>query len=313
MSNKIFISVASYRDPVLLNTINSAISNADKPELLYFGVVVQDIEKEIPDLSNFKNMNIVKMHPRDAMGAGYARNIAMTLFNNQEYFLQIDSHTVFVKGWDSIAIDELNKAKSISNNNKIILSSYPPPFFIESNKNISIIKNDPIQVPYPTKQKIKLNKRKEWTAERIEFDNKNMLVPEISNTVLGGFIFSNSDLIKEVPYDPEISFFGEELCFAMRAWTRGWDIYSPSKVIVYHFYTRGGYNKIWKDKNIRKISWKEIEDKSKQKQKRVLTGIEQGIYGFGNVRSLQEYEDFVGINFKEHYGLTDSDFSGRIV
>ena len=304
MSNKIFISIASYRDPALLTTINSAIDNSYDPERLFFGLVIQDFDRNIPDLKKYKNISMITMHPKYAMGAGFARHKALSLYNNEKYFLQIDSHTVFEKGWDELAIKELKKAQEISNNNKIVLSYFPPPFYLESNKKISIIKNNKDRPPYPTKQKPKLNKKGEWTAERIEFEDKQRKLPEMSKTVLGGFIFSESDLIEEVPYDPDISFFGEELCFAMRLWTRGWDIYSPSNNIVHHFYTRSEYSKIWKDKNIRKISWKEVENKSKEKQKRVLCGIEKGIYGAGKIRSLKKFEGFVDINFKDHYGLT---------
>lgn len=301
----IFISIASYRDPVLLTTIESALTNASNPDEIYFGVVIQDIEKDIPDLSKYKNISTIIMHPRDARGAGFARDKAISLLTNQDYFLQIDSHTIFVKNWDQIAIDELNKAKAIAKNNKVVLSYFPPPFHIETNKTISIVKKNKKQLPYPTRQKPKLNKRGEWTAERIEFEDKERKNPEISSTILGGFIFADASLVKEIPYDPDISFFGEEICFAMRAWTRGWDIYSPSKTIVYHFYIRGGYKKIWKDKSIRKISWEHIEKISKKKQKDILCGEISGTYGAGTIRSLEKFEELIGINFKEHYGLTN--------
>lgn len=304
MSNKIFISIASYRDPALLQTINSAISNADNPEDLYFGVVIQELPKETPDLSHIKNMSVITMHSKDAMGVGYARDLAISLFKDQDYFLQIDSHTIFEKSWDTIAIDQLKKAQSMSNNKKIILSYFPPPFYIEDNKTISIITNSKEQLPYPTRQHIMLNNKEQWTAKRVPFENIKMEMPELSTTVLAGFIFAESDLIKEVPYDPEISFFGEEVCFAMRAWTRGWDIYSPAKIIVYHFYFRANYKKIWKDKGRRAVSWEELEKISKEKQKNVLCGIESGIFGAGNKRSLEQYESFAGINFKRYYGLT---------
>lgn len=301
----IFISIASYRDPALVQTIESALSNANKPDNLYFGVVIQDIKKETPDLSKYKNIKSITMHPRDARGAGFARDKAVSLLEDQQYFLQIDSHTIFEKGWDDIAINELAKAKEIAKNKKVLLSYFPPPFYIEQNKSISIIKNDKKQLPYPTRQKPILNKKREWTAERIEFEDKQRSNPEQSSTVLGGFIFADADLVREIPYDPEIAFFGEEICFAMRAWTRGWDIYSPSKTIVYHFYFRHNYKKVWKDINIRKISWSDIEDISKEKQKRVLCGIEQGVYGSGTERSLSDFELFTGLDFKKHYGLTN--------
>ena len=300
----IFISIASYRDPELVRTIKSAIDNAAHPEELYFSVVLQEFEKFEPDLSWVPKLNLIKMHPRDARGAGFARAKAMSSYDNQDYYLQIDSHTMFEKDWDIKCIDQLKKAQKISGNNKVILSYFPPPFYVEQNKKISIVKNSKIQLPYPTRQKPKLTKRNEWTAERFDFLDKSMSAPELSTTVLAGFLFAPGKIVEEIPYDPEISFFGEEICFAVRAWTRGWDIYSPSIILAYHFYTREGYSKIWKDRNIRKVSWKELEQISKEKQRKILCGIEQGIYGVGNTRTLAMYEEMTGINFKKMYNYS---------
>jgi hypothetical protein len=300
----IFISIASYRDPELQWTIKSAISNANNANNLYFGVVHQGIDSELFDIQEIKNISIIKMHPKEARGAGYARAKAMELYSGQEYFLQVDSHTRFAPGWDSIAIDQLSRAKNISGHNRVLLSYFPAPFEPERNGGMYLITNSQKVKPYPTRQKISLNKRKQWTAERFEFEDNKKENPELSETVLGGFIFSDASIIEEVPYDPEISFFGEEICFAMRSWTRGWDIYSPSKNIVYHFYSRGGYDKIWKDRNLRGLSWKELEDISYKKQKRVLCGEEEGVFGAGSVRTLNEYEIFTNTNFKDFYSLT---------
>jgi hypothetical protein len=302
---RIFISIASYRDPELQWTIKSAIENANNPDNLYFGVVHQGVDSELFDIQEIKNLSLTKMHPKEARGAGYARAKAMELYSGQEYFLQVDSHTRFVPGWDLTCIDQLNRAKNISGNSKIILSYFPAPFEPERNGGMFLIKNNTKIKPYPTRQKLSLNKRKQWTAERFEFEDRLKENPELSQTVLGGFMFSDGSIVEEVPYDPEISFFGEEICFAMRSWTRGWDIYSPSKNIVYHFYSRGGYSKIWKDRNLRGISWKELEDISYAKQKRILCGEEEGIFGAGSIRTLEEYEMFTNTNFKDFYSLTN--------
>jgi hypothetical protein len=301
---RIFISIASYRDPELQWTIKSAISNANNPENLYFGIVHQGLDSEIFNYEEIKNISITKMHPKEARGAGYARAKAMELYSGQEYFLQVDSHTRFVPGWDLLCIDQLSRAKNISGHSRVMLSYFPAPFEPEKNGGMFLIKNNPKIKAYPTRQKISLNKRKQWTAERFEFENKLKENPELSETVLGGFMFSDGSIVNEVPYDPDISFFGEEICFAMRSWTRGWDIYSPSKNIVYHFYSRGGYSKIWKDRNLRGLSWKELEDISYAKQKRILCGEEEGIFGAGSIRTLEEYEMFTKTNFKDFYSLT---------
>lgn len=301
----IFVSIASYRDPELKWSIKSAIDNATNPEKLHFGVVYQGLPQEMPDLDFVTNLSLITMHSKEARGAGYARAKAMELYKEEEYFLQIDSHTRFVKGWDEIAIDQLDRASRISSHPGVMLSYFPAPFEPESNGGMHIVKNNPKIKPYSTRQKIALNRKNQWTAERLEFINKAKEDPEMSETVLGGFIFSYGTLVGQIPYDPDLSFFGEEICFAMRAWTRGWDIYSPAKNIVYHFYSRGGYYKVWGDRNLRGLSWKELEEISYKKQKRILCGEETGIFGAGNVRSLEEYEMFTNTDFKDFYRLTN--------
>ena len=88
----IFVSIVSYRDSELIHTVNDLINKCSDPENLYFGIVVQDFEENIPDLSHIKNCLIIKMEPKDAKGVGYARSLAMGLYNKQEYYFQLDSH-----------------------------------------------------------------------------------------------------------------------------------------------------------------------------------------------------------------------------
>jgi hypothetical protein len=296
----IFISVASYRDPELQSTLADMIDKAEKPERLHFGIVYQGTDRERPDLSFLPKYSLISMHPRDARGVGFARSKAMSLYQGETYFLQIDSHMRFVENWDRLVIKQLKEAQQLTKN-KVILSSFPAPYSIEGKETIIHTKQVGDWAVNPTKQKVILRKSREWGAERVDFDDPQRSLPELSNTVLAGFIFTYGEIIDDVPYDPDISFFGEEICFAARAWTKGWDIYSPSKTICYHFYHRGGYKKVWNDNNIRPVSWTELQKISYEKQKRILSGIEEGQFGLGSNRTIEAYESMVGFSFKDFY------------
>jgi len=302
----IFVSIVSYRDSELIHTVNDLINKSSDPENLYFGIVVQDFEENIPDFSHIKNCLTINMKPKDAKGVGYARSLAMGLYNKQEYYFQLDSHMRFVENWDKILIDQLDKAKSLENNDRVIISSYPLPYtpgeiFIEKPYS----KKD--ETTYPTRQSVRIGIYDDWIAGRILFKNPELGYPEKSGIVLGCFLFSYGFLIEEIPYDPEISFLGDEICFSVRAWTRGWDIYSSPIKVCYHFYSRGGDSKIWKDIL---NEWTILEKISKEKQKNVLCGIEEGVFGVGNIRTLEMYEKFVGYNFKKAYSFKKlSDYS----
>jgi 23S rRNA G2445 N2-methylase RlmL len=60
-----------------------------------------------------------------------------------------------------------------------MLSYFPAPFDPERNGGMHLIKNNPKIKPYPTRQKISLHKRKQWTAERFEFESKTKENPEL--------------------------------------------------------------------------------------------------------------------------------------
>lgn len=278
------------------------IEKAEKPERLHIGIVYQGTERERPDFSFLPKYSLISIHPRDARGVGFARAKAMSLYQGETYFLQIDSHMRFVQNWDRLAIKQLQEAQKLTKN-RVILSSFPAPYSLEGSQTIIHTEQTAELAVHPTKQKVILRKSNEWGAERVEFDNPDRPQPEESNTILAGFVFTYGEIVNEVPYDPDISFFGEEICFAARAWTRGWDIYSPSIVLAYHFYHRGGFHRVWNDNNVRPITWSELQKISYEKQKRVLCGIEKGLYGLGANRSLQAYESMVQFEFKEFYNI----------
>ena len=297
----IFISVASYRDPQLELTLRSAVENAKHPESLRFGIVNQDRYENKVDYSFLHQYSLISMHPSHAKGVGFARSKAMNLYSDETYYLQVDSHTQFAKHWDEKSINQLSLAQQVSKNQKIILSSYPAPYSLVDDKPFIHSVSTEEHPVEPTKQKVWLRTDDQWSALRVPFEDKDCNLPEISKTVLGGFIFAPGYITKEVPYDPEISFFGEEICFAMRAWTRGWDIYSPSDNLVYHFYKRHGFKKIWADEVRRETNWDQLQEISKDKQRKVLLGIESGSMGTGSIRTIKDYEEFIGFDFNKIY------------
>lgn len=297
----IFISIVSYRDPHLQLTLKSAVENASNPENLFFGIVNQDTARNEVDYSFLPDYSVIKMHPRNARGVGFARSKAMSLYNGEDYFLQIDSHTQFSKNWDLKSIEQLKTAQQIAGHKKVILSCYPGPYSLDNDKvfiHTVSTEEHPVQ---PTKQIARLRVDDQWSALRVSMNNPGSEVPELSNTILAGYIFTTGNIVKEIPYDEEISFMGEEICFAMRAWTRGWDIYSPSIPVVYHFYKRHGYPKVWSDDVVREQNWDQLQEISKEKQRKVLCGIEKGIMGAGSVRTIKDYETLIGYDFEEIY------------
>ena len=100
----IFVQIASYRDPDLLNTLKDILDNAKTPKNLRFGIAWQHSEEdEWDDLSEYMDddrFRILNIPHEESMGACWARNLLQQLYSGETYTLQIDSHTRFIKNWD---------------------------------------------------------------------------------------------------------------------------------------------------------------------------------------------------------------------
>jgi hypothetical protein len=102
--DKIFVQIASYRDPELIKTIKSAIENAKNPENLVFAIARQfHPDDKFDDLSEYQNderFRVLDIPYLESKGACWARNQIQQLYKNEKYTLQIDSHMRFAENWD---------------------------------------------------------------------------------------------------------------------------------------------------------------------------------------------------------------------
>ena len=299
MSNqKIFIQIASYRDPQLLPTLNDCISKSKYPENLVFSIAwqhsVDDEWDTLGDYVNDSRFKIIDIDYRDSKGACWARNRLQQNYTDEQYTLQLDSHHRFIENWDEELINMYNQL--IDNGvSKPLLTSYISSFDPE---------NDPdgrITVPW------KMNFDRFIPEGAVFFlpagiDNyKELSEPIPARFYSAHFAFAAGSFVTEVPHDPEYYFHGEEISIAVRAYTWGYDLYHPHKVIVWHEYTRKGRTKQWDDDK----TWGDKNSNSHLRNRKLFEmdgltkDIDFGIYDFGKVRTLEEYERYAGISFKK--------------
>jgi len=125
-SKTIFVSIASYRDSQCKNTIKELFTKAKNPQNIILGICDQSKEKEeaCGIINKYKaNIRALKLDPEEARGPLYARALIMPLYHNEDYFLQIDSHTLCDKDWDVTLIDQIEELK-VKGFKKPIITSY---------------------------------------------------------------------------------------------------------------------------------------------------------------------------------------------
>lgn len=296
--SKIFISIASYRDPQLLPTLRDCIENADNPENLVFAIAWQHSKLDLWDtLAEFKDdsrFRIIDIPYEESKGACWARYMIQQEYQDEEYTLQLDSHHRFIKGWDTECIKMIKQLQK-TGYKKPLLTAYISSFNPD---------NDPaerMQDPWWMTYDRFIPEGAIFFLPATIPNWQNMKYPIPSRFLSAHFIFTLGKWVKEVPYDPDYYFHGEEISLAVRSYTWGYDLFHPHKVIAWHEYTRRGRTKQWDDD-------KEWVAKNQQchKKNRALFGMDgerrEGFdyskYDFGTVRSLSQYEAYSGINFK---------------
>jgi uncharacterized protein (UPF0297 family) len=295
--NKIFIQIASYRDPELLPTIKDCIEKAKYPKNLVFSIAWQhspdDIWDNLSGYTNDKRFKIVDINYKEARGVCYARHLLQQNYNNEEYTLQLDSHHRFSQDWDEQLIT-IYKQLQEKGYTKPLLTGYVPSFDPY---------NDPagrINIPW-------IMHFDRFSPEGVihtlpaTIDNyMDLTEPICARFYSAHFGFTTGKFVKEVPHDPNLYFHGEEHSISVRAFTSGYDLFHLHKVVIWHEYTRKNKKKHWDDDP----TWPIKNGESFLRLRKLFEmdgekrDIDFGSYGFGHIRTLEDYEKYSGVSFR---------------
>lgn len=294
---KIFIQIASYRDPELLPTIKDCISKSKKPNNLVFSICWQHSkEDKWDDLSEYMDdprFKIIDIDYKDSKGACWARNTLQQQYNNEKYTLQLDSHHRFLKNWDEECINMVKELQK-KGHKKPMLTGYIPSYDP---------KNDPdgrVNIPWKTNFDRFLPEGAIFFIPSTIDNYFELDGPIPARFYSAHFCFTLGQFVKEVPHDPDYYFHGEEISIGVRAFTWGYDLFHTHKVVMWHEYIRDHKKKHWDDDT----KWSEKNNFSHKKNRKLfgmdgeINDIDFGVYGFGNVRTLEDFERYAGVNFK---------------
>lgn len=289
----IFVSIASYRDSDIGNTVSDLFSKAKFPSRVQVGVFLQvdpELDKDCY-VSPRKNLRYIIVPPSVAKGAGWARGlIQQTLYDDEDFYFQVDSHMRFEQDWDEKLV---NMSEELPENS--VISTYPLPF------------TPPFTFNAPRLVRIK---PKKFDTDGVllqcsgMFELKENVPCERTPFISAGMYFAPRHVIKSVPVDPYIYFTGEEISTGLRLFTHGYDVYIPNKVIAYHNYNPAPERaRVWTDqdgKNKRSaLSRSRVLFLCGQKETVDTDAlININTYGLGNKRPISKFEQVAKIDFR---------------
>lgn len=300
---KIFVNIASYRDPECQWTVKDLYEKARYPDRIYVGICWQFDEKEdqhcFEIVTRPEQVRIYPVDWREAEGVCWARHQTQLLWDGEEYTFMTDSHMRFVPGWDELMIEELARCPSA----KPVLSSSPASY--EPPNKLGTMM-------YPTFRRVRPFMPSGNIRCQAEAFDRYPPHPLNGAFVVCNNIFSRSEITPEVPYDPYLYFDQEEITYSARLYTHGWDVFCASKQFLYHYYNKDG-------ESVRPLHWTDMRKEYAPeirflfdrglKRFNHLTGhtpsddqaiiIDVEKYGWGSARTLEQYEQYCGIDFKK--------------
>ena len=303
--DSIFVSIASYMDNELENTINDLLKKSENPQNITIGVCIQDTLEELDRYKllyfNETNIKIIYINHLESKGCCWARSkIQCELFQNEKYYFQLDAHHRFIEKWDTLCKQMIHNCVDTYSNNKIILSSYAVPCNLKSGV-MNITHQDK---PYKMKcEKFYNTKKVRYIPEAINIDVINE--PILSYTISAHLLFTFGTWLSDVPYDPNLYFDGEEDSLAIRSFTNGWDIFCPHKIICYHYYIRNGAKRHSDfDKE-----WYKLNDLSLQRFNKLIKNELKDKYSLGTVKTMYDYISASGIDYNNS---VINDFNSKV-
>ena len=297
--DKIFVQIASYRDPELVPTIRDCIAKAKYPERLTFGINWQRDENEsLEEFTDDPRFRVIDVPWNKSKGLCWARSLIQKLWEGEKYTMQLDSHHRFLQDWD----EHLIKMMDMTGSPKPIITAYAGMYRPSDN---TLLNHEPY----------KMVASNFTPGGTILFrphaipDWEKLTSPIPARFVSGHFFFTLGIHCEEYKYDPNIYFAGDEISLSIRSFTSGYDLYHPHYTVVWHEYTREGRTKHWTDFDTENVKsglvekpWWEMDDSSKRRLRHMLqeedNNIDLGEYGLGDVRTHHDYERYAGIHFK---------------
>ena len=293
----IFVSVASYSDHELPETIDDALARAEHPEALRFGICHQydvggdDVTgpRALAHHDADPRFRIIRCDRRASLGGPWARHLISTrLYDGEHFTLQIDAHTRFAPGWDA----RLTAMMASLPSERPLITGFPPRYHHDPESGRLVLGDASV---VPTTVVLRWD-REGWIHHVEQPIAANTAVPRRTRVLSGAFVFTLGRWNVDVPQDPDQLYTEEEFAHTLRSFTAGYDLFNPTEVVLWHR-DRADNPKYIYDRPDRLVRARRARALARHCV--LLAGDPFGDlapYGLGTERTLADYYEFSGLD-----------------
>lgn len=248
---RVFVTFPSLDDTELVPTILDAMAKAKHPERVFMGIALvysrrrlfrefKEAIKPYKDRVRFSAEKLTYRNLIENTGVGRGRKKAADLYSDEEYVLQIDSHTLFAQDWDEKLIALHKDASNKLNHNKVLLTGYAGHYHYEAEgKRVPGELEGRLRYAFMVYHHRFSNAIPNWTDFPLPEDYDRDFVPAIKFNA--NFAFGNAEFGKYSGVFEDAVFFEEELLQTINLVDKGFTLVFPNypEMLICHLY--GGH------------------------------------------------------------------------
>jgi hypothetical protein len=237
----LYVQIPAYRDSELVPTLRSLYRNASHRQRIRVRVLWQHGPGEsLPDdVMRLPGLEVEAMPAADSEGCNWARRRLQAAWRGEPYTAFLDSHHRFARGWDELAIGMLEALRA-SGIRRPLLTAYLPPYRPDhpAKRGRMPYKIYPLQRESGVLTRLTAFPIRHW---------RSLDRPVAADFLSLHFALADGRFNADVPMDPAIYFFGDEVLTGARAFTKGYRLFHPHRIIGWHAYDRAQRVTHWSD------------------------------------------------------------------
>lgn len=247
--NTIFVAFPALDDTEVIPTIVDAFLKAKHPERIYIGTALLystwrykfDFKKGIKpykDNVRYSTTKVTAFNVFETMGVGRGRKLASELYNNEDYVLQVDSHTLFPQDWDETLINLHKEATESLGLDKVLLTGYSGHFhYAGEGQREPVTDNGKLRYPFIHEEQRFSALMPNWWDVPLPPDYPHKFAPCVkfnANFAFGDRSFGEYSGVLE-----EAVFFEEELTQTINLTAAGFNFVFPvsNEPLICHLYS----------------------------------------------------------------------------
>lgn len=277
-SATVYVQIPAYRDSELAPTLRDLYARAADPSRLHTCVVWQHAPDETldDDVRALPGLELVDVPAEASEGCNWARRIAQDRWAGEDLTLLLDSHHRFVDGWDALA-ERMYDSLLCAGVQRPLLTGYLPAYDPDTDplgRGVAPYKMYPLGRDEGVLTKLTSRPIPWWST---------LSAPIPADFLSLHFVLADGAFNRDVTFDRELYFFGDELVLGLRAFASGYDFYHPHRIVGWHAYSRRQRVPHWADH----ADWYERHREALRWMKQLYAG-EHPLPG--QVRDVADYE-----------------------